>query len=433
VKRSASPPRPKLTFGEALEEVGVVLRGNARPEIVEVALTAGDCDAALTHLRKGMRSHAFPTASGTINLRRMVDTLDTHTQREGMHVLQGWDFVAHRFPKEIAPILLLDYCARLGISGARARAALAILLDQYFLALVSLLAIRAWDEGNPNDNLDRVTAALHELQGPRGSGHEFVTDAETLLMLSVSYYHPEEQGYDLLVQRVSMLDAAHQLRFARACAALLGGHLRWGLRFMYGRDVGRMRDDNVADYPLLMFAVLTLARAHAAPRQSQTLAEREVIIDALLSGVSADPWAFVGSVPPALKGHAEWHAEFRQFLERDRSAILAEFDRCQPTSKAFSPLAFSCNFPTNATVAIATLSVQGADGGNHPPLNALFAREADSVSEGRSALRLAQRLMDFATSDPARLGAGGAPLIVYDPFDGVHCYNTVLRTFRTGP
>jgi hypothetical protein len=386
-------------------------------------------------VRKAMQSHAFAIASGRsdINLRRVVDTLDSRNQREGMHVLQGWDFVAHRFAKDIAPILLLDYCARLGISAERAGAALSILLDQYFLALVSLLAIRAWDEGDANANLDRVTALLHDLQGPRGSGHEFVTDAETLLMLSVSYYHPEEQGYELLVQRVSTLDGPHQLRFAQPCAALLGGHLRWGLRFMYGRDVGRMRDDNVADYPLLMFAVLTLARAHAAHGEGQAPSDREVVTEALLNGLSADPWAFVGSVPPALKGHAEWHAEFRQFLERDRRAILAEFERCQPTPKAFSPLAFSCNFPTNATVAMATLAVQGADGGRHPPLNALFACEPDSATDDRSALRLAQRLTEFATSDPTRLGAGGAPLVVYDPFDGVHCHNTVLRTLRGAP
>jgi hypothetical protein len=428
VTRSALPPRPKLTFGDALEELGVVLRGDVRHEIVDVALNAGDVDAALSAIRKGMRSHAFPISSGAINLRRMVDTLDTRTRHEGMHVLQGWDFVAHRFPKDIAPILLLDYCARLGIPAERARAALAILLDQYFLALVSLLAIRAWDEGDPNDNLGRVTAALHDLQGPRGSGHEFVSDAETLLMLSVSYYHPDEQGYELLVQRVSTLDAAHQLRFGRSCAVLLGGHLRWGLRFMYGRDVGRMRDDNVADYPLLMFAVLTLARAHATPSSGQTLAERELSLEALLNGLAGDPWAFIGHLPPALKRHAAWHAECRQFLERDRSALITAFERFQPTPKAFSPLALSCNFPTNATVAMATLAVRGMD--SHPPLNALFARDADAGSDDRSALRLAQRLMDFATSDPARLGAGGAPLVVYDPFDGVHCHNTVLRTLR---
>jgi hypothetical protein len=346
-----------------------------------------------------------------------------------MHVLEGWDFLAQRFAKDSAPVLLLDYCAQLGIPAHRERAALAVLLDQYFLALLSLLAVRAWDEGDANDNLDGVTAALTALQGPRGCGHQFVADAETLLMLAVSYYHPEEQGYDLLVQRVAVLDASHRLRFARACAALLGAHLRWGLRFMYQRDVGRMRADNVADYPLLTFAINTLAGDFDRLLDADIAgAERDSVAEALLSGLSADPWAFVDSLPPALSVHPEWHADIRRLLARHRTALLSEFERYQPSARKFSPLGFACNFPTNATVAMAALAVHGAD--VHPPLNALFEREPDATPPAQSAHRLAHRLMEFAASDPARLGAGGAPLLVYDPFDGVHCYNMTIRTLN---
>jgi len=416
-----------VTFDEAIGQLDAALRDDARGAMLDAALDAGGLDAALAHVRKAMRSHVFPAASGALSLRRTVDTLDARTRREGMHVLQGWDFVAHRFPKDIAPVLLLDYCAQLGIPAHRERAAVAILLDQYFLALLSLLAVRAWDEGDANDNLDRVTAALSALQGPHGCGHQFVSDAETLLILAVSYYHPEEQGYDLLVQRAEVLDAPHQLRFARACAALLGGHLRWGLRFMYQRDVGRMRADNVADYPLLMFAIRTLLGAYDRLLDADTAGiERDAVVEALLSGLSADPWAFVDSAPKALLGHPDWHADIRRVLARHRSALLSEFEPHQPSPKAFSPLAFACNFPTNATVAMAAIAVQGVD--VHPPLNALFAREPASTPPERSAQRLAQRLMEFAASDPARLGAGGAPLLVYDPFDGAHCYNTTIRT-----
>ena len=411
----------RISLDEALAQLRVALGAGTRGEIVDAAMEGADVPASLAHLRKAMRSHEFRTTSGTVSLRRMVDTLDARTKREGMHVLQGWDFVAHQFPKDIAPVLLLDYCARIGIPAERQRPALAILLDQYFLALLSLLAVRAWDEGDPNENLDRVTAALTDLQGPDGSGHRFVDDAETLLMLAVSYYHPEEHGYDLLVQRVATLDAPHQLAFARACAALLGGHLRWGLRFMYGRDVGRMREDNVADYPLLLFAVLTLMRAleHANT-------ERDSAMEALLSGLSSDPWAFADQRLSAFPAHDAWYAEFRERFEQERSAILVEFERFQPSPRAFSPLSFSCNFPTNATVAMVALAVQSADA--HPPLNALFVRESDSTPAELSAHRLAERLMKFAASDPDRLGAGGAPLLVYDPFDGAHRFNTTLKT-----
>jgi hypothetical protein len=425
VRAQARPE--KVSFRDALEQVESALHGGARREILEAAFGAGDFAAQLAHLRKAMRSHAFPVASRTISLRRMIDTLDARSRREGMHVLQGWDFVAHEFPKDIAPVLLIDYCARLGIPPDRERSAMAILLDQYFLAVLSLLTVRAWDEGDANDNLDRITRALGELQGTAGSGHRFVADAETLLMLAVSYYHPDEQGYDLLVRRVSSLDASHQLRFARSCAAILSGHLRWGLRFMYQRDVGRMREDNVADYPLLMFAVLMLAREYdRLSAVAEADARDAPVVEALLCGLSSDPWAFAAGAPPsaALSQHASWHDEFRTLFERHRDALLAHFEAHQPSPRKFSPLAFSCNFPTNATVAMAALAVQ--TGAAHPTVNALFA--GDSSGSDESALRLAQRLTEFAASDPGRLGAGGAPLLLYDPFHGVHCYNTTIRT-----
>ena len=415
-----NPEKPgKIGFGDALAQLETALDSGLRAEIVDIAQRAGGLDAALAHLRKAMRSHTFPTASGAVSLRRIVDTLDARTRREGMHVLQGWDFVAHRFPDDIAPVLLLDYCARLGIPPARERAALAILLDQYFLALLSLVAVRAWDEGDANANLEGITGALDVLQGSMGSGHQQVADAETLLMLAVSYYHPDEQGYDLLVQRVAELDAVHQLRFARAAAAILGGHLRWGLRFMYQRDVGRMREDNVADYPLLLFALLTLGRARASGSD-------ESVTEALLSGLSSDPWAFVGDVPAALSSHARWHTELRSLLEQDRGALTTAFEPYQPSPRAFSPLSFSYNFPTNAAVAMVALAVH--DGEGQPPLNALFSRERDGSEVEGPTHRLARRLMEFAASDPARLGARGTPLLVYDPFHGAHCFNATLRT-----
>jgi hypothetical protein len=418
-----------VTFADAMGRLESALLGDTRSGMLDAAMATGDPGAPLAHLRKAMHSHTFPTASGAIALRRMVDSLDARTQREGMHVLQGWDFVAHRFAKDSAPVLLLDYCATLGIPANRERAALAVLLDQYFLALLSLMAVRAWDEGDANDNLDRVSAALTALQGPGGSGHQFVVGAETLLMLAVSYYHPEEQGYGLLVQRAAALGAPHQQRFARSCATLLGAHLRWGLRFMYQRDIGRMRADNVADYPLLTFAIRTLAVAYDEMTDRAVVgAERDAVVEALLAGLSADPWAFADKLPAELSGNPDWHADARRLLSRHRGALLAEFASHQASPRRYSPLGFACNFPTNATVAMATLAVQGEA---HPPLNALFTREPDSLPPEQSAGRLAERLMQFAASDPTRLGAGGVPLLVYDPFDGAHCYNTTIRTLSS--
>ena len=47
----------------------------------------------------------------------------------------------------------------------------------------------------------------------------------------------------------------------------MGSHLRFGFEATYGRDTVVMRDDNVADYPWLCFALATLMREYARCRE----------------------------------------------------------------------------------------------------------------------------------------------------------------------
>lgn len=404
---------PRITVEEGLKLVEELLRGDARKRLLAELVAGADTTGSLDRLRKAMRSHTLSR-----ELRRVVDALDSRTRREGFHVLEGWDFASHRFAKDIAPVLLVDYCERMGIAPQRLRDAMAVLLDQYLLAILSLLAMRAWDSGDANENLDRVTGALDILQGPNGAGHRFVGDAGTLLMLAVSYFHPEEQGYDLLVDRVASLDRAHRIAVAVPCAAMMGFHLRWGLRFMYRRDVGRMRADNVADYPLLLFALVTLAEEYATPHGGR----EHAVVEGLLNGLSADPWAFVDTGPAAVATRAAWHATVHHVLQESGASLLDDFAALQPSTRAYSPLSFTCNFPTNASVAMAAIAVQGE---THAPIDALFTRGTEPAP-----LRLAERLMEFATSDSSRLGAGGVPLIAYDPYEGAGAFNTTIRTLR---
>jgi hypothetical protein len=425
--RGRAPSAP-VRFADAYEGLAAVLQGSVRHAIVDALLADGSPKAALGRLRKAMRTHTFPAKPAPLALRRIVETLDSRSRREGLHVLEGWDYREQRFPDDIAPVLLLDYCAHAGIGAGTERDALALLLDQYLLSVLSLVAVRAWDDGDPNANLDAVSGLLTELQGPRGSAHRFVDDAETLLVLAIAYYNPEEPSFDLLLRKVESLDAAHRLRVALPCAAVLGGHLRWGLRFMYRRDVGRMRADNVVDYPWLLFSVLTPIHEYARLVEARAdAAARDAVVEGLLNGLSADPWAFTANkVPPALASHADEHAEVRGTLLRLRGDLLADFERHRPTPAVFSPLAFSCNFLSNAAVAMVVTAL--ADGPAHPSLNALFTREREGVVPQESAARLAQRLMDYSAADPARLGAHGAPLIVHDPYDAVSAFNAVVRT-----
>jgi hypothetical protein len=417
--------QPSITFDAAAGDLEAVLRGSARGEILDALLNDGGADGGLARLRRAMHTHTFSAPAGPVSLRRIVDSLDARTRREGLHVLQGWDYVAHRFPDEIAPILMLDYCARAGAANDD-RKSLAILLDQYFLTVLSLLAVRAWDDGDANENLDRVTALLRDLGGAHGSGHRFIDDAETLLLLAVSYFHPEERGYDSIRERISTLDAAHQLRCALPCAAIMASHLRWGLRFMYRRELGLMRKDNEVDYRWLLFSLLALMRAYATMHDNEVSgAERERVVEGLLNGLSADPWAFIEKAPAFLRAHQAEHDAFRELLGARRESLLREFESQRPGTTVYSPLAFATNFLSNTAVAMVIVAL--VDEQPHPSLDSLLTTErARAVSAG-SVERLSRELMAYSMAAAERSGEGAAPLIVVDPYDGVHCFNNVVR------
>lgn len=356
----------------------------ARSGILEGLLRKGD--DPLVRLRTALRSHTFQTGSGTLSLQKLVFDYDERSQREGLHVLHAWDFQRHVFSDETTPVLMLDQS--LGLKrAADERLTATILLDVYLYTILSLMAVRAWDDRDPSANLDRVTDLMRLVETP------YVDDAESLLFLAVSYYHPDEACYGRLLEKARTLDEPHRVRLARSCGAMLGAHLRWGYRFMYDRDAARMRDDNVVDYPWLSFAIETLERD--AARNPSPEAD-----EALLLAVAADPEGYVLQ------------------LESDPADLARRFLRLQAGHRSYSPLAFTCNFPSNAAVALIASSLE--DGRSWPSLNTLFRRERESPA-------LAERLMQWSASDPARLGKGGVPLNVNDAGEGVRAWNAVMR------
>ena len=227
------PSMSEVTCDDACTVLDTVLAGPARGEILDWALEGRSFSAALKRIRSSMKTHVFRTAAGPISLRDMIFQLDMRTREEGFHVFHPWDFSDHRFSKDNLPTLMLDHCSSYGPAVPKTRTSLAILLDYYFLHVLALCAMRVWDRGDANATLDRVTELVGHLQGPGGSGQQFVGNAETLLVLAVSHYHPEEQAYDDFVQRIETLTEAHQLRVALIGSAVLGSHLRWGFALMY--------------------------------------------------------------------------------------------------------------------------------------------------------------------------------------------------------
>ena len=216
-----------------------------------------------------MRAHVFRGRFAPLALDGFVRDFDLRTREEGFRVLHSWNHREHHFTRENTPVLMLDRFAR-EWSAARATPRVqALLLDHYFFYVLALMVMRAWDEGDANRNLDRVTGLLRHLQGPRGSGHQFVARAETLLLMAISHFHPDESAYPRLLEKIRTLDRAHRVRFALAEAAILGSHLRWGFAVLYRRDLGRMRSDNVGDYPWLLFSVATLMEEYARLREEE--------------------------------------------------------------------------------------------------------------------------------------------------------------------
>lgn len=418
--------RTAITYASACDQLEHALGDGTRARILD-ALTAhdafGECASAL---RNAMRTHTFPTGAEPLRLQHIVHSFDSRAQRTGLHVLQSWDYVAHRFAPDITPVLMLDRFARDDMAVERQRSTLSVLLDHYFVSVLGLIVVRAWDEGDTNDNLDRATSLLRILHGHDSGNCRFVDDAETLLLLAVSHYHPEEHVYEQIARRFDALTGVRRRRMAEACAAVLGGHLRWGLRHMYRRDVARMHADNVVDYPFVVYGVLNLLRDFEAERSAGIggLAHARTV-EALLNGLSADPTFATNRTPHWLRSHREEHEEMRERLLDNREALMAELAAHQPSARSYSPLGFDANFLCNTVVAMIGTAL--ADAEPHPSLNTLFTRLSPDDVGGAAAERQARALMDYAMSNRI---ASGAPLVVYDPYEAAHAFNMTNAALR---
>ena len=417
-----------------------------------------------------MRAHVFRGRFSPLVLDGFVRDFDVRTREEGFHVLHSWNHLEHHFTRENTPVLMLDRFAR-EWSAARATPRVqALLLDHYFFYVLALMVMRAWDEGDPNHNLDRITGLLRHLQGPHGSGHQFVARAETLMLMAISHFHPDESAYPRLLEKIRTLDRAHRVHFALAEAAILGSHLRWGFAILYRRDLGRMRSDNVGDYPWLLFSLATLMEEYVRLREEAVSDDdrRTRVLESLIDGLTPDPWAFTGAPPQALRPYEDEQAGFRQAFADYRDDLLEEFERLRPDREAYSPLSFHCNFPHNAIMA--KVSIQLADE-NAPnlPMDAMFTRaeawrpvESEAASSGESARTMAEApagsvadddrrradaaafvsanhpealaryLMAYSGASPERLGRRGARLIIYDPNVGLRYYKMALQAMRAG-
>ncbi len=422
---------------ELCAALGSLLDGDGRREIVDRVTRGDDLDEALRRLRASMSSHGFEGLSPTVpaTVRRM----DQRTRQDGFRVLHAWNHASHEFTDELVPVLMIDFFQRAAPAEPDPCTTVSILLDYYLLHLLALAAIRVWDSEQPSAALDRVTGLLDLLQGPDGSGHRFATDAETLLIYALSQFHPEEQAYDRLIEKAASLQDRNRIAFARVSAAVLGAHLRWGFWTMYERDIQRMRDDNVGDYPWLLWSVTTLLDAWVAMGGAPGEApRRDTLAGSILLGLAADPWAFGGRAPAALEPFAEMYEDCRALLNAHGTTLLDALGAHKPSKSTYSPLSLLFNFPHNALVAAVTVAL--LEGWPRAvALDDLF-RESETLWEGRGGdpaspeakEELARALTAFSMARPERLGYRGALLVTYDPLTAIRTHSMTMKALREG-
>jgi hypothetical protein len=420
-----------IPFEQVCALVGTALAGTARREIVDDFASAASLGAALAPLRDAMRANQFRARGHQIFLDRAITSYDGRTRAEGFHILHDWDGVAQQTNPDIIPIDVLHFVAEQRGGEPASRAEIAILLDYYFMHVLALLTLRIWDQGDPDENLARIDALLTELQGPNGSGQQFAADAATLMLIGTSHYEPAEWGYGRLLERVRTLNERHRFEIGLGHAQSMGCHLRFGFEAQCGRDTLALRDDNIADYPWLCFALAAVMDEYArlagpdgpAPRPER---DRAVIEEALLNGLTPDARAFVGVPPPSLSKSESDRVRFADGFTRHKAALLESFQKYRPSESGYSPLSLFFNFSHNVvkgTVVDALLWGEACD----LTFNDLLTGVPRAALEPGSQQLLATTLMGYARSNPDRIRGRLMPVIVYDPQAGRRAYSVAIE------
>jgi hypothetical protein len=419
-----------LRFDDACALLERILTGSGRDDILSEAMKTSKPADVYARLRNGMRSNTFKTSGRSIQLDPLIRKYDSRTQQDGFHILRDWDGKASKLMEEIIPVDVLQYFSGLPTAARISRKHLGILLDYYFIYVLALLAMRAWDEGQPDANFDRITVLLKHLQDT-GSGMRFADNAEMLVFIATSHFEPDDRSYDRLLDRVRTLNEEHRSNFARLSAAVLGSHLRFGFQAFYKRDIALLREDNVADYPWLCFSVATLMKTYARLHDQHVHnIERDSAVEGILNGLTPDPRAFLGKPPASFAPSQADLDAFHHLFTRYKDDLIQEFESHRPSSQAYSPIAFNFNFPHNL---LKGMMVNALTRENFPniPVNDLltsFPRTPETQFQRETLLNY---LMQDAGLSPEILKSGKEALVIhYDIHAGLRNFVKTMATIR---
>ena len=413
-------------FDEACALIESALTGEFRRQLIDHLPAGRGLGDALARLRHHLRAHTLTSGTQTIDLEPIVRKYERQTRKEGFHVLHDWDGKADKVSPDTIPVDVLNYLIAQRGAGPFDRRAIAVLVDYYVLHLLSLLTLRVWDQGDADANLDRIDALLRALQDDGGSGHRFVGDAATLLLVATSHYELHEEGFHSLLARVRTLDDRHQTAIALVHAASLGSHLRFGFEATCGRDTVATRDDNVADYPWLGFSLATLMREYDRTDEGP---RREVVIEAILNGLTPDTRAFVGQAPASLSRYESDRAAFADGFNRHKASLLDAFARHRPSPDAYSPLSFFFNFSHNVLKGMVVDTLL-RDTRSTLTLNDLFTALPHDANARLEKEAMAHTLMGYARANPDTIRGRRMPVIVYDPQTGREAFSVTMRKLK---
>jgi hypothetical protein len=359
----------------------------------------------------------------------MVKAFDVRTRADRFHVLHDWDGKAESVNRDSIVVDVLNFVMDQH-AGHSPRTVLAILVDYYFFYLLALLSLRVWDDGRPDENFERLNRALDTLQGPEGSGQRFVSNAETLMLVATSHYEPDQSGYDLLLGRARALGPASRFNVALGHAQAMGCHLRFGFDATYGRDASYMRADNSADYPWLCFSLAVMMEEYARLDEAGIQGpERELVVEALLNGLSADTGPLVGAPEGFLAPCEADRSAFRDRFHAFRTPLVDAFELHRPSTGAYSPLCFFFNFSQNVLKGVVIDALLWGEPWRIS-LNDLLTGLPSGDGSGPAKQKLAISLMNYARKRPDRIRGKPMPAIVYDPQAGVRAFTNTMRELR---
>ena len=426
--RRHKPPSRPLTFGDACAVADTALSGSFRRDLISTLASLEDGREALTRLRVGMHTNAWTTGAHQVRLDKIAARYDARARQEGLHVRHDWDGVADSVNETTIPEDVLTYVLEQQASGPPNPAVLAMLVDYYLLHVLALLSLRIWDDGDPDDNLDTLERLLRALPGPEGSGQPFADDAATLLLVATCHYERDEHGFDLLLERVRRLNQGHRTEVALGHASSLGCHLRFGFEATYAGDTGALRDDNVADYPWLSFALATVMADYVRLHDDGTQGPvRERTVEALLNGLSPAADAFLGDDAPAvLEAHETERARFRECFFDYKTDLVGELERHRPAARHYSPLSLFFNFSHN--VLKGTI-VDALRWGEPWPLtlNDLLTGVPRDDPKSETKQKLAKTLMGYARANPDLIRGRLMPVIVYSTQSGYQAFAATVK------